>query len=150
MLTFGGNAAARDFVVKIGGAVPPPEHPGKATYDSLCLNCHQANAKGLPGIYPPLAGSEWVTGDKAALIKMLLHGLSGPITVKGEPYGTGNPIPMPPSGLDDQKTAAVLTYIRANFGNQADAVTPEEVRTLREQHKDRTTLWTVPELTPAK
>ena len=149
-LTFGGNAAARDFVVKIGGAVPPPEHPGKATYDSLCLNCHQANAKGLANIYPPLAGSEWVTGDKGALIKMLLHGLSGPITVKGEPFGTGNPIPMPPSGLDDQKTADVLTYIRANFGNQADAVTVEEVRTLREKHKDRTTLWTVPELTPAK
>jgi mono/diheme cytochrome c family protein len=148
LLTFGGNAAARDFVVKIGGAVPPPEHPGKATYDALCLNCHQAHAKGLPGIYPPLAGSEWVTGDKAPLIKILLHGLSGPITVKGEPYGTGNPIPMPPSGLDDQKTADVLTYIRANFGNQADAVTPEEVRTLREKHKDRTTLWTVPELTP--
>ena len=149
-LTFGGNTAARDFVVKIGGAVPPPEHPGKATYDSLCLNCHQANAKGLANIYPPLAGSEWVTGDKGALIKMLLHGLSGPITVKGEPYGTGNPIPMPPSGLDDQKTADVLTYIRSNFGNQADAVTVEEVRTLREKHKDRTTLWTVPELAPPK
>ena len=149
-LTFGGNTAARDFVVKIGGAVLPPEHPGKATYDALCLNCHQANAKGLPGIYPPLAGSEWVAGDKGALIKMLLHGLAGPITVKGEPFGTGNPIPMPASGLDDQKTADVLTYIRANFGNQADAVTPEEVRTLREKHKDRTTLWTVPELTPAK
>lgn len=149
-LTFGGNAAARDFVVKIGGAIPPAEHPGKATYDSLCLNCHQANAKGLANIYPPLAGSEWVTGDKTALIKMLLHGLSGPITVKGEPFGTGNPIPMPPSGLDDQKIAEVLTYIRASFGNQADAVTPEEVRTLREKHKDRTTLWTVPELTPAK
>ena len=149
-LTFGGNAAARDFVVKIGGAVPPPEHPGKATYDSLCLNCHQANAKGLANIYPPLAGSEWVTGDKTALIKMLLHGLSGPITVKGEPFGTGNPIPMPPSGLDDQKIADVLTYIRANFGNQADAVTAEEVRTLREKHKDRTTLWTVPELAPPK
>ncbi len=149
-LTFGGNTAARDFVVKIGGAVPPPEHPGKATYDSLCLNCHQSNAKGLVGIYPPLAGSEWVNGDKAAPIKMLLHGLSGPITVKGEPFGTGNPIPMPPSGLDDQKIADVLTYIRANFGNQADAVTAEEVRTLREKHKARTTLWTVPELAPPK
>ena len=149
-LTFGGNTAARDFVVKIGGAIPPAEHPGKATYDSLCLNCHQANAKGLANIYPPLAGSEWVAGDKGALIKMLLHGLSGPITVKGEPFGTGNPIPMPPSGLDDQKTADVLTYIRANFGNQADAVTVEEVRTLREKHKDRTTLWTVPELAPPK
>jgi mono/diheme cytochrome c family protein len=55
---------------------------------------------------------------------------------------------MPPSGLGDQKIAEVLTYIRANFGNQADAVTPEEVRTLREKHKGRTTLWTVPELTP--
>jgi mono/diheme cytochrome c family protein/glucose/arabinose dehydrogenase len=149
-LTFGGNAAQRDFVMKIGGAVPPPEHPGKAIYDSNCLNCHQANAKGLPGIYPPLAGSEWVTGDKGALIKMLLHGLSGPITVKGEPYGTGNPIPMPPSGLDDRKIADVLSYIRSDFGNRADAVTIEEVRTLREKHKDRTALWTVPELTPAK
>ncbi len=144
------DAAQRDFVVKIGGAIPPPEHPGKATYDALCMNCHQPNAKGLPGIYPPLAGSEWVTGDKAALIKMLLHGLSGPITVKGEPYGTGNPIPMPPSGLDDQKIADVLTYIRSSFGNQADAVTAEEVRTLREKHRARTTLWTVPELAPVK
>ncbi|MCE9610685.1 MAG: c-type cytochrome [Chthoniobacter sp.] len=125
-------------------------YPGKAVYDAHCLKCHQADANGLPGIFPPLAGSEWVNGDKGALIKMLLHGLSGPITVKGEPFGTGNPIPMPPSGLDDQKTADVLTYIRANFGNQADAVTPEEVRTLREKHTDRTTLWTVPELTPAK
>lgn len=149
-LTFGGNAAARDFVVKIGGAVPPPEHPGKTIYDSLCMNCHQANAMGLPKIYPPLVGSEWVTGEKPALIKMLLHGLSGPITVKGEPYGTGNPIPMPPSGLDDQKIADVLTYIRAHFGNNADAVTNDEVRTLRQKHKDRTTLWTAPELAPAK
>jgi mono/diheme cytochrome c family protein/glucose/arabinose dehydrogenase len=149
-LTFGGDAGQRAFVQQIGGAVPPPPHPGKTVYDSLCMNCHQPDAKGLPKIYPPLAGSEWVNGDKAALIKMLLHGLSGPITVKGEPYGTGNPIPMPPSGLDDQKTADVLTYVRANFGNQAPAITADEVRVLREQHKARTTLWTVPELTPAK
>lgn len=149
-LTFGGIAAQRDFVMKIGGAVPPPEHPGKAIYDSNCMNCHQSNAKGLPGIYPTLAGSKWVAGDKGALIKMLLHGLSGSVTVKGEPYGTGNPIPMPPSGLDDRKIADVLSYIRSDFGNRADAVTTEEVRALREKHKDRTTLWTVPELTPGK
>jgi mono/diheme cytochrome c family protein len=114
------------------------------------MNCHQPDAKGLPKIYPPLAGSEWVNGDKAAPIKMLLHGLAGPITVKGEPFGTGNPIPMPPSGLDDQKIADVLTYVRANFGNTASAITADEVRMLREQHKARTALWTVPELTPAK
>ena len=149
-LTFAGNATQRDFVTLTGGAAPPPEHPGKPIYDSICMNCHQANALGLPKIYPPLAGSEWVTGDKGALIKTLLHGLSGPITVNGEPYGTGNPIPMPPSGLDDQKTADVLTYIRSNFGNKADAVTAEEVRALREKHKDRSTLWTIPELAPGK
>jgi mono/diheme cytochrome c family protein/glucose/arabinose dehydrogenase len=149
-LTFGGDAAQRAFVQQIGGAVPLPPHPGKTVYDSLCMNCHQPDAKGLPKIYPPLAGSEWVNGDKAALIKMLLHGLSGPITVKGEPYGTGNPIPMPPSGLDDQKIADVLTFIRSNFGNNSPAITPEEVRSLREQHKDRTTLWTVQELMPSK
>jgi mono/diheme cytochrome c family protein/glucose/arabinose dehydrogenase len=149
-LTFGGDAAQRAFVQQIGGAVPPPPHPGKTVYDSLCMNCHQPDAKGLPKIYPPLAGSEWVNGDKAAPIKMLLHGLAGPITVKGEPFGTGNPIPMPPSGLDDQKIADVLTYVRANFGNTASAITADEVRMLREQHKARTALWTVPELTPAK
>ena len=101
-------------------------------------------------IYPPLAGSEWVNGDKAAPIKMLLHGLSGPVTVKGEPYGTGNPIPMPPSGLDDQKIADVLTYVRANFGNNAPAVSADEVRSLREKFKDRSELWTIPELTADK
>ena len=149
-LTFGGDNAQRDFVTRIGGAIPPPEHPGKIIYDSLCLNCHQANAQGLAKIYPPLAGSEWVNGDKAAPIKMLLHGLSGPITVKGEPYGTGNPIPMPPSGLDDQKIADVLTYVRANFGNNAPAVSADEVRSLREKFKDRSELWTIPELTADK
>lgn len=149
-LTFGGSAAQRDFVTKTGGAVPPTEHPGKTIYDTHCLNCHQADGKGLPGIYPPLAGSEWVSGEKEALVKILLHGLTGPITVKGETYGAKTPIPMPPSGLDDRQIAAVLTYLRSGFGNRADAVTDKEVRTLRERHKDRTTFWTVQELAPAK
>ncbi len=148
-LTFGGNTAQRDFVVKTGSAITPPPHPGKVIYDSLCLNCHQPSAAGLPGIYPPLAGSEWVNGDKSAPVKMLLHGLAGPITVKGDAFGTGNPIPMPPSGLNDQQIADVLTFVRSSFGNTAPAITPDEVRTLRDQHKDRATLWTVPELQQA-
>jgi mono/diheme cytochrome c family protein/glucose/arabinose dehydrogenase len=149
-LTFGGNPAARDFVTKIGGAAPGLIHPGKPVYDALCLTCHQPNALGLPGVYPPLAGSEWVTGDSATLVKMLLHGLSGPITVKGDIFGSGNPIPMPPSGLNDQQIADVLSYVRTTFGNTAPAIPAEEVRTLREKHKDRTGLWTVEELAPKK
>ena len=149
-LTFGGDAAQREFVIRTGGAVPPPAHPGKVVYDSLCLNCHQPDGNGLPGIYPPLGGSDWVNGGKTAPIKMLLHGLAGPITVKGDPYGTGNPIPMPPSGLADQQIADVLSYVRASFGNSAGPVAAEEVRLLREQHKDRVAFWTVPELTSDK
>jgi mono/diheme cytochrome c family protein len=57
---------------------------------------------------------------------------------------------MPPSGLNDQQIADVLSYIRSNFGNSAEAVTAEEVRALREQHKDRSMLWTVEELAPKK
>jgi glucose/arabinose dehydrogenase/mono/diheme cytochrome c family protein len=147
-LRFSGDPVQRDFVVKTGGALPVVEHPGKIVYDAVCLNCHQADGKGLPRIYPPLAGSPWVVGDKSIPVRMLLHGLSGPITVNGEPYGTGNPIPMPPSGLDDQQIADVLTWLRSNLGNNASAISPAEVSAIRESHKTRQTLWTLPELTP--
>ena len=149
-LDFGGSGVQKEFVKKIGGAVAAVEHPGKATYDAVCLNCHQANGKGLVGIYPPLAGSEWVVGEKSALMRMLLHGLAGPITVKGEPYGTGNPIPMAASGLDDEKIASVLSYVRANFGNNAGAVSVEEVREQRKKDGGRERLWSVGELVPEK
>jgi mono/diheme cytochrome c family protein len=70
--------------------------------------------------------------------------------VKGEPYGTGNPIPMPPGGLTDQQTADVLTYVRGNFGNNAGPVTAEQVGKIRQEHQDRNRLWTVPELKAAQ
>ena len=60
-------------------------------------------------------------------IRILLHGINGPITVAGKEYGVTAPIPMPPMGLDDQQTADILTYIRSSFGNQASPVTPEQV-----------------------
>ena len=86
-------------------------------------------------------------GDKATLIKMLLHGLSGPITVAGQEYGRQNPIPMPPSGLEDQQIAEVLTYVRAEFARDDDALSKAEVTSLREAYKDRAmTFWTVEEL----
>ena len=52
-----------------------------------CLPCHQPEGKGLPGVYPPLAGSDWVRGDASRLIKILLHGLGGPITVAEQTFG---------------------------------------------------------------
>jgi mono/diheme cytochrome c family protein/glucose/arabinose dehydrogenase len=136
----------RSFVEKIATAAPVVDHPGKVVYDMLCMNCHQPTALGLPGMYPPLAGSEWVTGDSAALIKIVMHGLSGPIKVGGQDFTQVAPLPMPPMGLNDQQIADVLTYVRSNFGNQGPAVKPEEVKNVRAANSVRGGFWTQEEL----
>ncbi|NBV87083.1 MAG: hypothetical protein EBS01_12665, partial [Verrucomicrobia bacterium] len=140
------SPAHAEILRTLAGKAPEKVHPGKLVYESLCLNCHQPDGKGLAGVYPPLAGSEWVTGDKSALIRIVLHGLSGPISVGGVPYGVATPIPMPPMGLDDQQAADVLSYVRENFGNRAPAVTPGEVGAVRAATSSRTTFWTAAEL----
>ncbi len=118
---------------------------GEALYQR-CVTCHMADGNGLAGAFPPLAGSEWVTGPAARPIAIVLHGLQGPITVKGQvynsamiAYGTGVP-------MSDDEVAAVLTYVRSSFGNSAPAVTPAEVAAVRAATKSRTTPMTAPEL----
>jgi mono/diheme cytochrome c family protein len=103
---------------------------GEVLY-ARCVICHMANGEGTPGAFPPLAGSEWVNGPAARPIAIVLHGLEGPITVKGAtyasammPYGTNVP-------MSDAEVAAVLTYVRSSFGNSAPAVTEEEVAKVR-------------------
>ena len=134
------------FVKKIANAAPTIKHPGKAVYDALCLNCHQPTGLGLPGVYPALAESDWVAGDATTLSKIVMHGLNGPIKVKGEDFKQVAPIPMPPMGLNDQQMADVLTYVRSNFGNKASAVKPEEVKAVRDANSARATFWTGEEL----
>jgi mono/diheme cytochrome c family protein len=97
-------------------------------------------------VYPSIAQSDWVKGDTAKLIKIVLHGLSGPIKVNGSDFQQLAPLPMPPMGLDDQQMADVLTYVRAGFGNHASAVTPAEVKAVRAANATRSTLWTQEEL----
>ena len=104
---------------------------GKATF-AICSACHGLEGEGMYHLNktgPPLAGSEWVTGPVANLIAIQFRGLSGPIEVKGETY---NPVaPMAALPLDNDSIAAVLTYIRNSFGNQASPVTPEQVEAMR-------------------
>lgn len=129
------------YLREIATAVPAEEPPGKAIYETLCSNCHQPGGKGLPGVYPPLAAAESIGGDPVRLIKVLLHGLAGSAT------GTAQtPLPMPPMGLDDQQTADILSYIRSHFGNRHSAVTPDQVKAVREATAGRAALWTVEEL----
>ncbi len=101
---------------------------GKQVYNAHCLACHQADGSGNPGMYPPLDLTETVLGDKDKLIDITLHGLTGEIEVKGEIY---NQVMIPHNFLTDEQIADVLTYIRNSFGNEAEAVSVEEVAARR-------------------
>jgi len=108
---------------------------GAQIYAGKCASCHQANGAGISGVFPPLAGAEWVTGDEKILSNILLHGVNGPLEVKGNVY---NGLMPAWNSLSDEEIAAVLTYIRRNWGNQAPAVTAATVQVQREATKGRT------------
>lgn len=104
-----------------------------------CAACHQASGLGVPGAYPPLAGSEWLDNNPEVPIRIVLHGLQGPITVKGTSFNNA----MTPFGdqLSDAEIAAVISYERSSFGNHASAITAEQVKTVREATKSQTAPW---------
>ena len=115
---------------------------GKRVYNS-CAACHQANGEGVAGRFPPLADSEWVTGDPRILSRILLQGMEGPMTVRGNRYE--GLMPAWPN-LSDRDIAAVLTYIRGSWNNDASEVPPELVADVRAAVGNRTSPWTEPEL----
>lgn len=117
---------------------------GKSTYN-LCAACHQATGLGLPGMFPPLAGSEWAQGGSERVAAIVMSGIQGPLTVKGTTFGL---VPMPAQGavLTDKQIAQVLTYVRRSWGNQASVVTEEMVAVARKKYGSRTQPWTEAEL----
>ena len=121
---------------------------GKQVFSTTCAACHQASGEGVPGVYPPLAGSEWVTGDEAKVVRILLHGVTGPIEVAGETFNSM----MPPWGatLKDADIAAVLTYARSTWGNKGTPITAAKVAAIRAATASRTTPWTAAELAAVK
>ena len=120
-------------------AQPAGKADGAALYASLCVACHQPTGAGLPGVFPPLAGSEWVVGKAPALIQIVLHGAQGPLTVKGSTYN--GQMPSFGAQLDDAQLAAVATYVRAQWGNAAEGVTPASVTEQRAATASRKTPW---------
>lgn len=117
---------------------------GEQLFATRCAACHQADASGIPGMFPPLAESELVNGDPGRVVKIVLHGLEGDVEVKGETY---NGV-MPPWGaaLNDAEIAAVVTYARSHFGNKSAAVTAPQVAKIRAATASRKKPWTIKEL----
>jgi nitrite reductase (NO-forming) len=102
---------------------------GKRVYAQTCVACHQAEGQGLPGVFPPLAKSDFLMADKTRAITAVVKGLSGPIEVNGQKF---NGV-MPPVMLNDEQIAHVLTYVRNTWGNEGDTVTVDEVRKVHAQ-----------------
>ena len=94
---------------------------GKQLFAANCVACHQATGKGLPGVFPPLDGSEWVQGDERTLANILLYGVSGEMEVAGITYKGAMPAFQQ---LGDAELAALASYIRGNWSNKAGAVQP--------------------------
>ncbi len=123
---------------------------GRQIFLSTCVACHGADGKGVKFLAPPLAGSDWVNGSSQRLARVLLHGLTGPITVSGKRYAPPEiQAVMPPlAALGNPEIAAVLTYIRRDWGNTGDPVLPPHITNLRIVSQGRTEPWTEQELAP--
>jgi mono/diheme cytochrome c family protein len=99
---------------------------------------------GLPPVFPPVSKTEYVSGSAERFAAIILKGIIGPITVNGQLYT--NVMPPQEAMLTDEKIAAVVTFVRSNFGNASSAVTPEVVAEARKKFLERKTSWTEAEL----
>lgn len=151
-------AGAVEIVKPEHPKIQPPPHLGElaAAHFSIgqdiyfregsCVTCHQPNGQGLDPAFPSLVKSPWVSEDRDRLIKIVLHGLMGPLELNGKKYD--GQVPMAPFGgmYTDQEIAAVLTFVRNHFGNKAEPVTAAQVKTVRDANAGRVMLFTVDEL----
>ena len=115
---------------------------GEKLYSTICIACHQLNGQGLKMLAPPLVDSEWVLGSDKRLIALVLDGMIGPVTVNGKTYTVPEVAPIMPGlrinpEMDDEKIAAILTYVRNTWGNGAAPVSQKAVANYRKQHQAR-------------
>src|SRR5580692_11455321 len=147
----GFKADVFDFQPKFGSegggarSAPDPKVVGKALFSANCITCHQATGLGVPGQYPPLAGSEVETGDATnQLIAIVLKGLQGPVVIEGKPFN--NAMQAWEGQYTDAQLASILTYVRSDWGNNAPPISADMVKQMRAEFKDRKEQWTWPEV----
>jgi mono/diheme cytochrome c family protein len=115
---------------------------GRVLYESTCVQCHMSSGLGQTGQAPPLRSSPWVLGKDVRTARILLQGLRGEVRVEGERWDGE----MPSVSFSDEDVAAILTYVRREWGNGADPVRVETIAKVREETKGRREPWTVKEL----
>jgi len=119
---------------------------GKIVFQT-CSACHQPDGKGSTALHaPPLAGSDWVQAEGPnRVIRIVLNGLAGPITVSGGQYGEGT-MPAFKDAFTDEQIADVLSYVRQEWGNKGGMVKPAEVKVIREKIASKADSWSAPDL----
>lgn len=128
-----------------GAAPEAAERPvGLDVFAQNCAACHGVDGQGVTGVFPPLASSPWVAGDADGPVRIVLHGLQGPIQVQGQSFN--GVMPAFGARLTDRELAAALSYVRSTFDNGASAVDPESVAAVRQADSGRTATMTPDEL----
>ncbi len=135
----GDQRTLADLAAAPGAKAGAAKADGAAIYAARCAACHQASGLGLPGVFPPLAGSEWVNGKPELLASILLHGIQGRLTVKGVAFEGA--MPAFRDQLDDEAIAAVASYARAQWGNAGAPVPADTVASVRAATASRGTPW---------
>lgn len=135
---FGDRRTLADLAAT-GAATPGGVVDGAQVFSTQCIACHQATGQGIPGVFPPLAGSDWVNGKENLIVQILLHGIEGRIVVKGANYEGA----MPNFGekLNDAQIAAVTSYVRSQWGNSASAISAATVAAERGATRGQNAPW---------
>ncbi len=102
---------------------------GQQLFTGTCSVCHQANGQGLPGVFPPLAKSDFIAADPKRPVDIVLHGLTGKVKVNGTEY---NSVMPPMTQLADDEVANIVTYVLNSWDNPGGRVTKDEVAKARE------------------
>ena len=123
----------------------PADHDvGRREFESYCLACHGSDGLGSNSA-PRFAGSPWVVGPPSRLIRIVLHGVRGPIDVGGGITYNREMLAFGPI-LSDARIADLVTFVRRNFGGPTEAITAETVAEVRFATRDRSSYWTAEEL----
>lgn len=119
---------------------------GAELYTATCAACHSSDGNGAIGLAPQLRGSERITNAPEQVVRIILQGLAGPLTVAGEEWNSDMPGMAEQAGFDDEGISGLITYLRRSWGHSGSPMSPDTVRQIREQTSGRTQQWSAEEL----